>query len=123
MIPEFDMRVLTDIVDSESGWLREELYQKYGAEISETLDLLLEKKMVKIHERDLAPFLIPNGIDYKDPPKGSVIPTKAGKIEVRRWKEQHALSLKQKWKERIYGALFTLAIWVIQELITYYTRL
>ena len=63
MIPEFDMRVLTDIVDSESGWLREELYQKYGAEISETLDLLLEKKMVKIHERDLAPFLIPNGID------------------------------------------------------------
>lgn len=37
-IPEFDMRVLADIADSETGWYREELYQKYGSEISETID-------------------------------------------------------------------------------------
>ena len=119
-IPEFDMRILSDIVDSENGWFREELYQKYGPEISETIDFLTEKDLIKVHEHDLKPFM-PPGADYQDPPKGAIVATRAGKIEVRRWKEKNSLSARQKWKERIYGALFTLAIWAIQELITHYS--
>lgn len=121
-IPEFDMRVLADVVDSENGWYREELYQKYGSEISETIDLLTGNGLIKIHEHDLKPFL-PDGTDYKDPPKGAIVATRAGKIEARRWQEKNSLSARQKWKERIYGALFTLAVWVIQEVITHYSGL
>lgn len=121
-IPEFDMRVLADVVDSENGWYREELYQKYGPEISETIDLLIEKGLVEVHAHDLKPFM-PPGSDYRDPPKGAIVATRAGKIEVRRWQEKNSLSARQKWKERIYGALFTLAVWVIQELITRYSGL
>lgn len=119
MIPEFDMRVLADIVDSENGWYREELYQKYGPEISETIALLIEKNLVTVHEHDLKPFM-PPGNGYKDPPKGSIVATQSGKIEIKRWKEKSILNSKQKWKERIYGALFTLLIWVVQEFITHY---
>ena len=121
-IPEFDMRVLSAIVDSVDGWFRDELYQKYGPDISETIDLLTENGLVKVHEHDLKPFM-PPGTDYMDPPKGAIVATRAGKIEVRRWKEKNSLSARQKWKERIYGALFTLTVWIIQELITHYSGL
>ena len=115
-IPEFDMRVLADIVDSETGWYREELCQKYGPEISETIDLLTEKGLVEVHERDLKPFL-PAGSDYKDPPKGAVVATRAGRIEVRRWRTLRILSSRERWKERIFGFLSGVAVTVFGGLI------
>lgn len=116
-IPEFDMRVLADIKASESGWFWEELYQKYGAEISETIDFLIGKQLVKVHEHDLAPFLIPNGIEYKDPPKGAIVATRAGKIAVKRWKTLRTLSNRERWKERLFGFLSGILVTVIGGLI------
>ena len=110
-IPEFDIRVLADIVDAENGWYREELYQKYGTEISETIDLLTEKDLIKVHEHDLKPFL-PQNYDYKDPPKGAIVATRAGKIEVRRWRTVCVLSKRERWKERIFGFLSGVAVTV-----------
>lgn len=115
-IPEFDMRVLADIVDSENGWHREELYQKYGPEISGTIDLLTGNGLVKVHEHDLKPFM-PPGSDYTDPPKGAIVATRAGKIEVRRWRTLHILSSHERWKERIFGFLSGVAVTVFGGLI------
>lgn len=116
MIPEFDMRVLSDVVDSENGWFREDLYQKYGSEISETIDLLTKQGLIEVHTHDLKPFLPPDA-DYKDPPKGAIVATRVGKIEVRRWRTSHVLTNRERWKERIFGAGFTFLVWVLQELI------
>lgn len=115
-IPEFDMRVLADVVDSENGWYREELYQKYGSEISETIDLLMEKDLVEVHAHDLKPFM-PPGSDYRDPPKGAIVATRAGKIEVRRWRTVRVLSNRERWKERIFGFLSGVLVTVVGGLI------
>lgn len=115
-IPEFDMRVLSNITNCKHGWLREELYQQYGSEISETIDFLLEQGMIKIHEQDLKPFLPPDA-EYEDPPKGSIIATRAGKIEVKRWNTLRSLSTKERWKERIYGFVSGFLITVLSALI------
>ena len=115
-IPEFDMRVLSEIVDSEDGYFREELYQKYGSEISETIDLLTEMGLIEVHTHNLKPFL-PTSSDYKDPPKGAIVATRAGKIEVRRWRTMHVLSNRERWKERIFGFLSGVLVTVVGGLI------
>lgn len=115
-IPEFDMRILADVVNSENGWYREELYQKYGSEISETIDLLTEKGLIAVHTHDLKPFM-PPGSDYRDPPKGAFVATRAGKIEVRRWRTVRILSNRERWKERIFGFLSGVLVTVVAGLI------
>lgn len=115
-IPEFDMRVLADITSHNLGYSPLELTDKYGFEISETIDFLLANSLIKVHEKNLKPFM-PSNSDYQDPPIGNIISTRSGKIEVKRWQTNHYLTRKERWKERGIGALVTLVIWAIQEII------
>lgn len=114
-IQEFDMMVLSDIADRKTGWSREELVSKHGFEILDTVDFLLENQLIK-EASNLAPFL-PPGTDYTPPPKGNLVATNAGRIEVKRWKVKTALARKERWKERIFGFAFAMLLWALQELI------
>lgn len=124
-IPDFDMIVLSDIADCSDGWSRQELIDKHGFEISETIDFLLSNNLIKIHEHDIKPFLPPNS-EYSDPPKGNIIATKTGKIEVKRWNTKQSLAKSERWKERIWGFVSGFAsgvlatvvgAWIIQVLL------
>lgn len=116
-IPEFDMRILADIASCDDGWSREELALKHGTEVLETVELLLSEGLVRIHERDLAPFMLPNGIDYRDPPKGNVVVTRAGKIELKRWSTKKSLSKAERWKERAFGFISGVLVSVVSAVI------
>ena len=111
-IPDFDMLVLLDIAECRDGWSRQELIDKHGFEISETIDFLLSNSLIEIHERDVKPFL-PSGSDYIDPPKGNIIATKTGKIEVKRWKAKQSIIKSVRWKERIFGFVSGVLVTVI----------
>ena len=111
-IPDFDMLVLLDIAECRDGWSRQELIDKHGFEISETIDFLLSNSLIEIHERDVKPFL-PPGSDYIDPPKGNIIATKTGKIEVKRWKAKQSIIKSVRWKERIFGFVSGVLVTVI----------
>ena len=115
-IPEFDMRILADIADCASGWSKEELVQKHGFEILETVDFLLSNDLIKVHEHDIKPFLPPES-DYKDPPKGNLIVTQTGKIELKRWLVKASLTKRERWKERLYGFISGMIVSVLRGLI------
>ena len=115
-IPEFDMRILADIADSASGRSKEELVQKHGFEILETVDFLLSNDLIKVHEHDIKPFLPPES-DYKDPPKGNLIVTQTGKIELKRWLVKASLTKRERWKERLYGFISGMIVSVLSGLI------
>lgn len=112
-IPEFDMRVLADIAEQEYGLSREVLVKKHGKEVLESIDFLQSNNLVRMHEHDLAPFMRPNGIDYKDPPKGNIVATSGGKIEVKRWDTKRSLSKAERWKERAFGFISGVLVSVV----------
>lgn len=115
-VPEFDMLVLADIADCKDGWSREELVSKHGFEILKTVDFLLENQLIKEHKSNLAPFF-PPGSNYTDPPIDNLVATDFGRIEVKRWRAKTALTVRERWKERIFGFLSALLLWVVQELV------
>lgn len=115
-VPEFDMMVLADIVDSKDGRSREELVAKHGFEILKTVDFLLENQLIKEHTHNLAPFLTPWS-DYTDPPLGNLVATDTGRIEVKRWNTLRVLSRRERWKERLYGFVSGVLVTVLSGLI------
>lgn len=115
LIPEFDLSVLSEIASDHFGRSFAALEQRFGKESRESVKFLMENGLVKIHERNIKPFM-PSGSDYVDPPVGNIIATDLGKVEIKRWNTKCALSQKERWKERFIGALVTLAIWVLQEI-------
>ena len=116
-IPEFDMLVLADISEQEYGLPREALIKEHGKEVLESIGFLQSNGLVRIHEQDLAPFMAPNGIDYKDPPKGNIVATSAGKIEIKRWNTKNALSKAERWKERFFGFVSGVLVSVVSAVI------
>lgn len=114
-VPEFDISVLSEIASDTLGRSFETLEQRFGKESRESVKFLMENGLVKIHERNIKPFMPPHS-DYVDPPVGNNIATNLGKVEIKRWNTKCALSQKERWKERFIGALVTLAIWVLQEI-------
>lgn len=119
-IPRFDMQVLCEISDSNMGLSLQELTEKFGFEVRETLDFLLKNATIKIHERDIKPFMSENS-NYQDPPIGNFIATSLGKLEVKRWKTKQLLTTKERWKERIVafisGAILATLPWLLSLLI------
>lgn len=116
-VPEFDMQVLQFIASSKYGVPQSDLVSKFGDEVSATLQFLLDNNLARVHFMDLKPFMPPcNG--YYDPPKGNVLATDLGKVEVKRKKTRDYLPTRQKWKERAIGAGGTMLIWALQEIIT-----
>lgn len=122
-IPEFDMRVLADIAEQKYGISRGALVKEHGQEVLESINFLQSNSFVRIHERDLAPFMIPNGIDCKDPPKGNIVVTSSGKIEIKRWNTKNSLSRAERWKERIFGFISGVLASVISAVIVWWLGL
>lgn len=122
-IPEFDMQVLADIAEQKYGLSCDVLVKTHGKEVLESIDFLQSNGLVRIHERDLAPFMIPNGIDYKDPPKGNIVATSSGKIEIKRWNTKNSLSRAERWKERIFGFMSGVLVSVISAVIVWWLGL
>lgn len=116
VIPEYDLSILSDIAKHNKGRSKQELIRRYGKESSESVIFLQSNNLIQIHTANLRPFF-PNNSDYQDPLVGNFIATSLGKTELKRWKTKHALTTKEKWKERFIGAIFTLSVWLIQELI------
>lgn len=117
-IPEFDISVLSEISSDALGRSMTDLEHEFGKEVRSSIKFLIENDLAKIHERDIRPFMPPT-TDYRDPPKGNIVATDLGRLEVKRWNTKKLLSKKERWKERFIGALVTLAIWALQEVTKY----
>nr|WP_302665754.1 hypothetical protein [uncultured Agathobaculum sp.] len=116
LIPEFDLSVLSEIASDHFGRSFGALEQRFGKESRESVKFLMENGLVKIHERNIKPFM-PSGSDYVDPPVGNIIATDLGKVEIKRWNTKCALSQKERWKERVFGFISGVLTTVISGLI------
>lgn len=56
-LPEYDTRILFRISRRKQGLSREELVKAFGYEALDSLELLQQEGLVKVHQRDLQPFM------------------------------------------------------------------
>lgn len=115
-VPEFDKTVLANIAGCDMGRSREELVNKYGCEISETIDFLLKNELIEEHKQNISPFMPPDS-DYKDPPIGNFVVTRSGEIEVKRWRSEQSTAARQRWKERAVSFFLGVLVAVLSGLI------
>lgn len=116
-LPEYDTRILFRISRRKQGLSREELVKAFGYEALDSLELLQQEGLVKVHQRDLQPFMR-GGTGYKDPPLGNILVTQEGRLLLKRWTTKQMLTNRERWKERVFGFLSGVAISVVSWLIT-----
>lgn len=103
-LPEYDTRILFRISRRKQGLSREELVKAFGYEALDSLELLQQEGLVKVHQRDLRPFMR-GGTDYKDPPLGNILVTQEGRLLLKRQGVTRLTVSLEHWEER-YTAFF-----------------
>ena len=104
----YDIKVLSYIKGRKDGRSLNDLKSKFGEDVAEIVKLMTAEQFIKIHEHNLAPFLLDPA--YHDPPKGNYLIEGKGSLEVKRFRYSALLSRKERWKERLWGFFSGVAV-------------